>query len=112
MKYRIIITPEAESDLRKAYSYIRKHDAPLAARKWITGARKEIKTLANSPHRTPLAPEAHAFREPIRELLFTAKDNVEPTALSIASSITASLFCTSGTGRCFLSRQKNEVERW
>ena len=70
MKYRVIITPEAESDLRKMYSYIRKQGAPLAARKWITGVRKEIKALANFPHRTPLAPEAHAFDEPIRELLY------------------------------------------
>ena len=70
MKYRVIITPEAESDLRKAYSYIRKQGAPLAARKWLAGARKEIKTLADLPERTPLAPEAHAFGEPIRELLY------------------------------------------
>lgn len=70
MKYRVIITPEAETVLRKAYSYIRKQGAPLAARKWIAGARKEIKTLANFPHRTPLAPEAHAFSEPVHELLY------------------------------------------
>ena len=70
MNYRVIITPEAESDLRKAYSFIRKQGAPLAARKWIAGARKEIKTLARFPLRTPLAPEAHAFDEPIRELLY------------------------------------------
>lgn len=70
MKYRIIITPEAESDLRKASSYIRKQGAPLAARKWLAGARKEIKTLANLPERTPLAPEAPAFNEPIHELFY------------------------------------------
>jgi plasmid stabilization system protein ParE len=70
VKYRVIITPEAESDLRKVYSYIRKQGAPLAARKWIAGARKEIKTLTRFPQRTPLAPEAHAFNEPIRELLY------------------------------------------
>ena len=62
MKYRIIVTPETEIDLRK-------QGAPLAARKWIAGARKEIKTLANFPQRTQLAPEALAFNEPIRELL-------------------------------------------
>jgi len=39
-------------------------------RKWIAGARKEIKTLANLPQRTPLAPEAQSFSEPIRELLY------------------------------------------
>ena len=70
MKYRIVITPEAESDLRKACSFIRKQGAPLAARRWIAGARKAIKTLANLPERTPLAPEAPALNEPIRELLY------------------------------------------
>ena len=70
MKYRVLITPEAEADLRKVYRFIRSHGAPIAARKWITGARKAIKTLASLPERTPLAVEAHAFQEPIRELLY------------------------------------------
>jgi len=69
MKYRVIITPQAESDLRAAYTYIRRH-APEAARKWLKGARKKIRTLAFHPQRCPLAPESTAFDEPIRELLY------------------------------------------
>ena len=45
MPYRVIITPEAESDLRNASSYIRR-DNPRAARAWLKGARQRIKTLA------------------------------------------------------------------
>jgi plasmid stabilization system protein ParE len=45
MRYRIIIAPAAESDLRNASSYIRR-DNPRAARAWLKGARQRIKTLA------------------------------------------------------------------
>lgn len=70
MKYRVIITPEAEGDLRKAYSYIRKQGAPLAVAQVDRRSTQRIKTLANLPQRTPPAPEAQSFGEPIRELLY------------------------------------------
>jgi len=69
MPYRVIVTPEAEADLRRAYRYIRKH-APRAAREWIRRARQAIKTLARYPERCPAAPESSSFDEPIRELFF------------------------------------------
>src|ERR1700674_5094573 len=69
MTYRVIITPEAETDLRTVYRYIRRH-APHAAREWIRRARQSAKTLARHPGRCPLAPEAASFDEPIRELFF------------------------------------------
>src|SRR5579863_5160231 len=69
MTYQVIITPEAETDLRTAYRYIRRH-APHAARDWIRRARQATKTLARHPGRCPLAPESTSFDEPIRELFF------------------------------------------
>jgi plasmid stabilization system protein ParE len=69
MIYRVIVTPEAESDLRAAYRYIRSQ-APHAARDWIRRARQTAKTLARHPERCPLAPESASFDQPIRELLF------------------------------------------
>lgn len=69
MTYRVIITPEAETDLRTTYRYIRSH-APDAARDWIRRARQSAKTLARNPTRCPLAPESDSFQEPIRELFF------------------------------------------
>ena len=69
MQYRVIITPEAESDLRAAYRYIRR-DAPRAAREWIRRARQRVKTLSHHPERCPLAQENASFDQPIRELLF------------------------------------------
>ena len=69
MTYRVIITPNAEAELRAAYRYIRRH-APRAAREWIRRARQTVKTLAHHPERCPLAPEFGSVGDPIRELLF------------------------------------------
>jgi plasmid stabilization system protein ParE len=69
MTYHVIVTPEAEADLRMAYRYIRSR-APRAARDWIRRARQSAKTLARHPERCPLAPESASFHEPIRELFF------------------------------------------
>jgi plasmid stabilization system protein ParE len=67
--YRVILTPEAENDLRIAYRYIRRN-SPRAAREWMRQARQSIKTLRNYPERCPLAPESDSFDVPIRQLLF------------------------------------------
>src|SRR5438876_3299577 len=71
MTYRVIFTPEAETDLRTAYRYIRRQ-APRAARDWIRRARERANSLARRPERCPLAPESASFDEPIRELFFGA----------------------------------------
>jgi plasmid stabilization system protein ParE len=69
MTYRVVITIEAETDLRAAYRYIRSY-APDAARNWIRRARQSARSLARRPGRCPLAPESASFDQPIRELLF------------------------------------------
>jgi plasmid stabilization system protein ParE len=71
MTYRVIFTPEAETDLRTAYRYIRSQ-APRAARDRIRRARQSANSLARRPERCPLAPESASFDEPIRELFFGA----------------------------------------
>ena len=67
--YRVILTPEADADLRRAYRYIRAA-APKAAREWIRRARRGLSSLSHHPERCPLAPESISFEAPIRELLF------------------------------------------
>jgi len=69
MRCRVIITPEAEADLRNAGGYIRMYN-PRAARAWLKGARQRIKTLAQHPERCPLASETASFVEPIHELFY------------------------------------------
>src|SRR5206468_12718009 len=69
LAYRVILTPEAEADLRTAYRYIRRH-APHAAREWIQHARKSVKSLSHHPIPCPLARESGSFDEAIGELFF------------------------------------------
>jgi len=69
MSHRVIITPEAEADLRAAHRYIYTQ-APRAAGEWLKRVQQSIRTLSQYPERCPLAPESDAFEEPIRELLF------------------------------------------
>jgi plasmid stabilization system protein ParE len=68
MIYRVV-TPEAETDLRTAYRYIRSY-APHAARDWIRRARQSARSLARRPERCPLAPGSPSFDQPIRERRF------------------------------------------
>ena len=69
MTYRVIVTPNAEDELRAAYRYIRDR-APGAAHTRVKGARKKIKSLAHNAERAPLAPEAVSFEDPIREVFY------------------------------------------
>lgn len=69
MKRRVIVTPNAEQDLRRAYTYIRQ-SAPAAATQWMRRIRREIKTLSRSAERCSLALESDYFQQPVRELLF------------------------------------------
>jgi plasmid stabilization system protein ParE len=69
MNYRVVITPDAETDLRTIWRFIRR-EAPFAARQWIRSARARAKSLELHPERCPLAPEYESFRQPIRQLLF------------------------------------------
>lgn len=66
---RIVVTPEAEDDLRNIYRRLRR-EAPLAASRWRQGIRAHIRTLARFPLRSPLAPESITFEEPIHQLLY------------------------------------------
>lgn|SRR5665213_2056062 len=69
MKFRVVVTPNAERDLRQSYAFIRT-DSRAAASRWLRAARKAMHSLGRNPLRCPLAPESGAFDEPIRELLY------------------------------------------
>ena len=68
MAYRVIITPDAKRDLRNASNYIRR-DSRSAAERWLKQMHGSIQKLSKHPERCPMAPEAHTFERPIRELL-------------------------------------------
>ena len=68
--FKIIIRPRAESDAEAAYLYIVEQGAPLAAGSWYGRLFNAISSLADFPHRCPLAPEADFFDAPIQQLVF------------------------------------------
>jgi plasmid stabilization system protein ParE len=67
----VITAPDAESDVRACYRYIRDR-APQAAKKWLSEVRSSIKTLSRFPERCPMAPESAFLQMPIRQLFFGA----------------------------------------
>jgi plasmid stabilization system protein ParE len=77
MAYRVIVTPRAEADVQAIYRYLLKA-APDAARAWLVGMRRTLKSLSRSPERGRLAPESASLTdpaaqpggEPIRELFY------------------------------------------
>ena len=66
---RVVVTPNAEAEIRAAHRFIRDR-APEAAWIWLKGARQRIRTLARNAERASLAPESISFEEPIRELFY------------------------------------------
>src|SRR6266851_9222615 len=105
MIYHVIITPEAETDLRTSYCYIRKQ-APRAAGDWIRRARQCGKSLARRPARCPLAPENASFEKPIRELFFGTGNRRTYRPLRCARSIDRFTYWTCGTDPCSRCHQR------
>ncbi|MBX3509121.1 type II toxin-antitoxin system RelE/ParE family toxin [Parvibaculum sp.] len=68
MTRKIIITPTAEADLDGILHFIALDD-PAAARRFISGLRKRMKTLAAMPERCPIAPESGLDGLEIRHLI-------------------------------------------
>ena len=60
MIHRVVVTPNAESELRAAYRYIRER-APDASHAWIKGARQKIRSLAHHPERDAAGSGEHFF---------------------------------------------------
>lgn len=56
MTYRVVVTPEAEQDLDELFRFVAL-DNPAAARKFVDGLRRRVKTLGSMPKRCPRAPE-------------------------------------------------------
>jgi plasmid stabilization system protein ParE len=75
MRYRLKISADAADDIRRAYDFIERY-SPVAATRWREGLFERLSILTDSPQRWPLAPEADAFKEPIRQLLYGKRRHV------------------------------------
>jgi plasmid stabilization system protein ParE len=69
MRYLVEIAPSAINDIEAAYLWIHRR-APAAAAAWFNGLDGAVTSLEEHPRRCPLAPEADAFSEEIRQLLY------------------------------------------
>ncbi len=68
-RYRVIVTPSAQDDIREAYEWIAAEN-PDYARTWRDGLREKILGLETLPESHALAPESDAFDREIRQLLY------------------------------------------
>ena len=68
-RYRVIVTPSAQDDIRKAHEWIAAEN-PDYARIWLGGLREKILGLETLPESHALAPESDAFDRDIRQLLY------------------------------------------
>jgi plasmid stabilization system protein ParE len=75
MDYRIRLTLRAVADAEDAHGWMAEHLSPLQAARWYVGLFDAIESLRSFPHRCPLAPEADAYGEPIRQLLYGKRRN-------------------------------------
>ncbi|MBX3277959.1 MAG: type II toxin-antitoxin system RelE/ParE family toxin [Acidobacteria bacterium] len=69
MSYSVILTDEAEEDLKAAARWVAQH-SPEKATIWYFDITEAIESLRNFPLRCPLAPESKTFATQIRHLLF------------------------------------------
>ena len=69
MNYQVIVTPEAQSNIREAFGYIYER-APLHAVRWLRALYKRIDTLECFPERCGFARERDYLEEDLRQLVF------------------------------------------
>ena len=71
MKFRVIVTPEAEGSIRQAFDYIHQR-SPLNAAPWLRRLYEQVDTLEYFPERCGKARETKYLEEELRQLLFRA----------------------------------------
>jgi plasmid stabilization system protein ParE len=69
VKYKVQITPTAESELCRAFEYIHRR-VPLNAARWLKGIYKAIDSLEQFPTRCGAAREAQYLNADLRQFIF------------------------------------------
>jgi plasmid stabilization system protein ParE len=69
MAHKVVITPQAEGELRSIGDYIVAQHAPLAARRFVQSLRRRIAALKTFPEGYGLAPEAQDAGVELRQLI-------------------------------------------
>ena len=67
-RFKVILTPNAQDDIRKAFAWLEEED-PIHAEKWSREIQDKIIDLGTLPESHAIAPESEAFEGEIRQLL-------------------------------------------
>ena len=70
MKFRVVLTENAEQDVENILQWFVEQSAASAGERWFQQLMARIATLESHPERCPLAPESSALGVEIREILF------------------------------------------
>lgn len=68
MSYRVRIRVEAEQQITEGFRYLSER-SPSAAEEWLADIMAAIVSLRDFPVRCPVAPEQHAGKSEMRQLL-------------------------------------------
>ena len=69
MKFRVVVTPEAQDGIRESFAYIDQR-SPRNAARWLQSLYKTIDTLETMPERCGPAREQDYLDEDLRQLVF------------------------------------------
>ena len=86
MNYQIVIQPNAQTDIERAYRWLLER-APTRAVTWYNGLQQAIDSLQSLPERCSLAPEDEYFSEEIRQLLYGRRGGVYRILFTIVDNI-------------------------
>ncbi len=80
MRFEVLITARAQSDLNEARAFIAKH-APEAAERWYFGFLEALLSLEQSPRTWPVAEEDQSFPFELRQYLYRSRNGSVSRAL-------------------------------
>ena len=66
--FKVVLTPNAQEDVRKAFAWLEEED-PIHAEKWIREIQIKIIGLESLPESHAIAPEGETFKCDVRQLL-------------------------------------------
>jgi len=69
VKYHVIVTPEAQAEIRESFAYIHER-SPLNAARWLQALYGQVDTLERFPERCAFAHEREYLDEDLRQLVF------------------------------------------
>ena len=70
MNRAVFLTNRAEQDRDQAYDWYRDNYSEEFAQRWYNGLQEKLLTLADHPHRCPIARENNLFPFEVREVLY------------------------------------------